>query len=141
VDYIVSRRFAMPTTAAELQAAHYFNLWRKRFWPLRDLAIGDVFYWYESPRQRIVWKARVDDIERFEFESRDDASAKLIAYFGPFDERQPYFVDAPERGFGLAFHTAPLERLDIPKPPGIALPQLGWERVSDELRAIWLGAA
>lgn len=138
MEYIVSRRFAFPVSASELSRDWYFNLWKTRQWPYERLQVSDVFYWYESPRQQIVWKAAVERAERFQFTSASDARRQLIDILGDFDEDQPYFVNAPATGFGLAYRTRALARLSLPKPDQLRIPQLGWQPVTNIIRTAWL---
>lgn len=138
MKYIVSRRFLMPDTVAELDRSWYFSLWKTRQWPYDRVEEGDTFYWYESPKQRVVWKARLQRCEKFEFQTVEQARRGLIDIFGPFDEDQPYFEHPPSSGYAMAYRTQAQERLNLPRPPGIRLPMLGWLPVTPEIERHWL---
>src|SRR5262245_24972922 len=98
MEYIVSRKHILPSTAQEFESAFHFNLWIKQNWPYKNLVIGDILYWYETSSQGIVWKTRTVKVERFTYQSKADLHEILRSRFDDFDEHQSYFVEAPEHG-------------------------------------------
>ncbi len=137
--YITSRRFTLPESPDEFATFFWFNLWRRRLWPYRELLPGDILYWYESSKQHIVWKSRVVEVDRFPYESREEVRVRLEDRFGEFDTTQPYFVNSPEQGYCLAWRALPIERLRLPKPLNVHFPREGWLRVDDDVALQWLG--
>jgi len=102
MKYLTSRGFTLPESAEEFSDSVWFNLWRYRLWPYRELLVGDILYWYETPSQGIVWKSRVAEIDRFVYDSKKALQNRLEARFGPFDTTQSDFVNSPEDGYCLA---------------------------------------
>lgn len=139
MEYITSRGFTLPKTADGFADSLWFNLWRYKLWPYKELIVGDALYWYESPSRRIVWKSRLAEVDRFPYESKEALQSRLEARFGPFDTAQSYFVDAAEEGYCLAYKATPLDRLSLPKPDDIRFPQPGWLQVDDDIASSWLG--
>lgn len=139
MEYITSRGFTLPESAEEFSDSVWFNLWRYRLWPYRELLVGDILYWYETPSQGIVWKSRVAEIDRFVYDSKKALQNRLEARFGPFDTTQSYFVNSPEDGYCLAYKAIPLERVSLPKPQGFRFPQQGWLAIDDDVASSWLG--
>jgi hypothetical protein len=139
VEYITSRGFRLPETAGEMAVPSWFNLWTRRLWPYHELVPGDVLYWYERPRQRLVWRTRVVDVERFPYASKAAALDRLRAWFGRLDFVEPYRSQAPEEGVCLAYKVHAAERFVVPKPEGFRFPQLGWLRGADGDARRWLG--
>ncbi len=137
MEYVTSRRFHMPVSAQEMEERFWFNMWRTQQWPLRELAVGDGLYWYESPAQRLVWNTRVSSIEQFTYTTKFEAAQALRTRFTDLDTEQPYFVEAPERGYCLVWKVTPLERLDLPKPAGFRFPMLGWLHLDNEIASQW----
>lgn len=138
MEYITSRGFTLPESNEELEDRFWFNLWRIKLWPYTELLVGDILYWYESPSKRIVRKSRVTDVDRFSYDNKDAAQDRLVSRFGDFDPDQPYFVEAPEQGYCLAWKVTPLQRVDFPKPDDLRFPRQGWLRVDDEIATRWL---
>jgi len=138
MEYITSRGFELPESVEEFSDRFWFNLWRINLWPYRELVVGDILYWYESPNKRIVWKSRVTDVDRCFYYSKATARKRLASRFGDFDLSQPYFVESPEQGYCLAWKVVPLERVNLPKPDELRFPGQGWLRVDDEIAASWL---
>lgn len=138
MDYITSRSFAIPESAEELNDHLWFNMWSVRLWPYRELLSGDTLYWYESPNKRIVWVSRVFEVYRFTYDSKDEAGNRIQSRFGPFDRRQTYYINAPERGYCLAWKVKGLQRLDLPKPDDVRFPRQGWLRVETKIVRDWL---
>lgn len=138
MEYVTSRGFALPESAEEFADSFWFNLWHIKLWPYRELVVGDLLYWYESPSKRIVWKSRITDLDRFPYDNKDAARDRLISRFGDFDPAQPYFVEAPEQGYCFVWKVMPLQRINLPKPGDLRFPRQGWLRVDDEIAIKWL---
>jgi 5-methylcytosine-specific restriction protein A len=138
MQYIASRGFTFPQSPAGLADELWFNLWQHKLRPYGELAAGDIIYWYERPTQKIVWKSCVTDIEKFSYDTKADVQKRLVGRFGDFDLTQPYYVEAPDRGYCLAWKVQPLERMSLPKPESLRFPQHGWLRVDLEITAKWL---
>lgn len=135
--FITSRNFTLPASVRDLAAGPWHNMWAKKQWPYRELQEGMTLYWYESPSGCIVWQSRVDGINRFAYESKDEVKKKLN--LSPKQTAESYFVDAPPAGFCLTYKVEALQRLNLRKPAELKFPQLGWLRITEELEQKWFG--
>ncbi len=141
MEYITSKSYVLPQSSQEFADSVWFNLWSRKYWPYHEIVAGDTVYWYETPSKRIVWKAKLIAADRIYYRSKDEVRDWLVTRLGPIDERQDYFIHAPEQGYCLAYKAEPIERTDWPKPDGIRFPQLGWERVNDVIASTWIPRA
>lgn len=138
MEYITSRGFILPQSGDELANHFWFNLWRTNFWPYRELIVGDILYWYESPSKSIVWKSQVIEVHRFSYNSKNEVRERLRATFGDFNPTQTYFVESPDQGYCLAWKVAPLQRLSLLKPHTLRFPGQGWLRIDHNVASEWL---
>jgi len=134
--YATSRGFVLPSSAAEMEAAQWFNMWRTRLWPYTEVVSGDTLYWYEAPARRLRWRSVLGEVGRFAYESK----AKAVERLGLTGEqaRQEYLRDAPDSGYCLAWRVRTAEPVDIQKPEAGRFPHKGWLRLQGEDRATWL---
>ncbi len=110
----------------------FFNLWRKREWPFRELKDNDVLYIYDKNLEAVRWEVSTSQVQTYEYTSLMDAGNRLDGRLpSPVDRAQPYFSKAPSTGFLLAFEVRPRRILNIPRPPGLKLPRLGWIKGPD----------
>jgi hypothetical protein len=138
MEYITSRGFNLPESSEEMTDRFWFNMWRLKLWPYEELVVGDILYWYESPNKCIVWKTRISGVDRFQYENKEAAGHRLKEIFGDFDRDQPYYVEAPTKGFCLVWKVKPLQRVNIPRPDDFSFPQQGWLRIDDEVSRKWV---
>jgi len=130
--FLVSRGFELPKDEDTMKNNLWFSLWSRKQWPFDKLDIGDFIYWYETPSKKIVWKTCVDILEKFEYKTKGELAERLISCFGEVDFSQSYYVNAPEKGYCLAWKVKPILEVNIPKPPELSVPQLGWLQVDEE---------
>jgi hypothetical protein len=135
--FITSRNFALPTNAKDLSAGVWHNMWGKKQWPYRELQEGMTLYWYEPPSGYVVWRSRVDGVERFVYESKDDVKKKLN--LSPKQTAESYFTEAAPSGYCLSYKVQALQRLNLPKPTELRFPQPGWLRITKEVEQQWPG--
>ncbi|WP_218838059.1 HNH endonuclease [Candidatus Methanoperedens nitratireducens] len=128
----------MPPSAAEMADGPWFNMWRKQYWPINELNIDAVLYWYESAEKSIVWRTIVEDVDRFSYDSKEEAKRKIKKRFGEIDDKQSYYTEAPSQGFCLVFKVKSLQRLNLPKPDEFKFPQQGWLSGEHEIAQKWL---
>jgi len=138
MQYITSRGFYLPESPRQMANSLWFNMWRVKLWPYAELLPGDVLYWYQSPSKKIVWKTRVNAVERFAYADKTEAARRIVERFDNFDEHDGYYLDAPTRGFCLAYKVTPLERANLFKPDHLRFPHQGWLRVDSEVAQEWL---
>ncbi len=129
MEYIASRPYELPTSPADLKLEFFFNLWGKRFWPYKELEVGDLLYWYWSTTKTLVWSSRTIDVDRFPYQDKSSLRSKLEQRFGAFDPSQEYFVRGTDSGFCLAYRVEAIRPLARPKPDHIRFPQLGWLKI------------
>ena len=133
---MTSRNFVLPATPQAMAEGYWFNMWTKRLWPYRELEAGDVLFWYESPTKTVRWRSRVRAVVRFEYANKREAAARIVAESGPFDQGQPYFVDAPNSGYCLAWNVVGVKQINLPRPEQFRFGQSGWMRI-EELANVW----
>ncbi len=138
MEYITSRGFHLPESSQDFAKSFWFNLWKRKLWPYREIELNDIIFWYETLKKRITWKSRVIDIENFFYKEKNELRQRLSSRFEDFDINQSYYVKGPERGYCIAFKVEPLNRISLPKPDAIRFPQLGWLRVNEEISRDWL---
>ncbi|MCC9602888.1 HNH endonuclease [Stieleria sp. JC731] len=136
--FITSRGYSIPEDWEEFEQAFWFNMWQKRMWPYYEVEAGHMLFWYDSQSQRIVWKSVVSDLDKFEYERKQDLRDRLIERFGEDPATDPYYADKAEKGYCIAFKVTPLQKVELPKPDGFKFPQGGWLRGNDEAAKEWL---
>ncbi len=137
-EFVTSRGYALPTSGDDLAGWMWFNMWKPRLFPYRELDVGNTLFWYDSTAQAIVWKTKVNDIDRFEYKSKDEVRTRLIERFGSDPIDDPYYIDASDHGYCLAYKVTPVEQLNVAKPPDYRFPQIGWLRCDDAEAQSWL---
>ena len=139
MEFITSRAYKLPHSFEQMeQQRPWFNMWTRELWPYFELNINDTLYWYETKSGCIVWKTLVVEVEKFTYDAKDEAIRKLKNKFGPFEENQPYCLNAPSSGYCLAYTVKPLERSILPKPNGLKFPRTGWSRINSCISRDWL---
>ena len=135
--YITSRGYSLPRTATEMEDGVWFNMWRRKLWPYRELLPSDLLYWYESVFGKLVWKTRVLQVIRFEYKDKATAAHRLEQELGKIRKAQRYFVQAPVHGVCLAYKVSPLQKLNISKPKKFRFPHEGWLRLNEQTARLW----
>jgi len=128
MTFITSRRFVLPASPKEMANFAWFNMWKRKNWPYRDLMVGDTLYWYESKSKRLRWKTQVVRIKRFRYSSKKGAVQRIKSTLGDPGAPGNYYANAPSRGICLAYRVSSIQRLDSLRPRSIRVPQLGWSR-------------
>lgn len=136
MEYIVSRH-DLPETKEDIENGTWFNLWSKRHWPYHEIVKGDIVYWYEAKNKRLIWKTKIAARDQFTFGKQEKALNRIESNFGNFDRRQPYVLQAPNRGFCLAWKVKVIDKVNIPKPVNFRFPQLGWLKITSEVGIDW----
>jgi len=139
VEYVTSHRLLFGSRE-EMNDGYWFNMWQRQLWPYREVVTRDVLFWYHSPSRRILWRSRIDHVERFSYQSKIQVAREVEKRFDiDFDPTPNYFDRAPSRGYCLAWTATNFVRVDLPKPRALKFPQQGWLRVSSRLTEGWLG--
>lgn len=138
MEYIISRGHKIPNSKLKFEANFRFHLWQKKLWPYRELLIGDILYWYETPSKSIVWKSRVVDLDRFSYKDKNEVGQRLVARFQKFDKTQGYFLNAPKQGHCLALRVKAIKKVILKKPANLKFPQEGWMKTDNEIAKNWL---
>jgi hypothetical protein len=137
--YMVSRSHELPQSIQDWAKAHYFNAWRQKLWPFRELELGSILLWYEGKKKTLTWETRVVQVDQFEYLSMRELGTRLNHGFGGFEPDQDYLKGKPEAGFCVAYRCEPTRYLGAPAPDEFQMPQLGWRRVDATLVAEWQG--
>lgn len=137
--YILSRE-DWPSDKAEVAKELWFNLWSKRMAPYARLMPGDTLYLYSSDKQKVLWRSRIEDVARYEYDSKAGVLDWLEERFSrPVDRSHPYVRTASDSGYSLAYTIGePSEKLDLPRPDDVAIPQHGWLEITGVDILHWL---
>jgi hypothetical protein len=136
--FITSRGFVLPDDSEDLSVRSWFNMWKPRRWPYNELEVGDTLFWYDSQLKKLVWKTRVTEVARFEYGNKGEARERLLQEYGDDPIDDPYFAQASDHGYCLAFKVRPLERLNLSKPADYTFPYGGWLRCENPDAKTWL---
>lgn len=137
MEYIISRSFELHVSAEKMRDYCKYNLWKRKCWPYSELVKGDILYWYENSRARILWKSEVSEVFKFKYETKNDLECKLKGKFGDFEKEEKYYLTSPQIGYCLSWKIKSLRKLNIPKPVNFRFSQLGWLKVNQEINEIW----
>ncbi len=128
MSYITSRSYPIDYEPTDYE----YHMWRIKRWPYVEVDKNQILYFYETPNQRLVWRTRIVEVDRFEYNSKAEARHGLEKFFGyGRDSDSSYFHKAPKQGYCLAYKVKALRELDLPKPPSFKMPQFGWFRIDD----------
>jgi hypothetical protein len=131
MEYIVSRPYLLPTDADELAQQLWYSLWQKKLWPYKELAVGDILYWYETKSKQIVWRSKVIEVNRSRYTSKEMLPELLGLDRNHPDVAETYTTGKLESGYFLAWKVFPMEKLAWPKPSDLRFPLGGWLRVDE----------
>jgi hypothetical protein len=134
MEFITSRSFALPTDKGSMEEKDWFNMWTKKNYPYSELLVGDILYWLDTTKQTVVWKTRVQFVERFEY---NDKKEVLKRYKNSGSIGQKYIENSPDKGYFLYYKIKVITRTDKLKPFGTKFPHLGWLRVDNEVSKKW----
>ncbi|MFQ5817662.1 MAG: hypothetical protein ACE5H2_06885 [Terriglobia bacterium] len=135
--YITSRRDELPSSRKEMEGSTWYNMWKRKLWPYRELVEGDLVYWYESRNKRVVWVSRLNRIERFQYRNKEQAARRIEKRLDGVNRNERYYKKGPARGYCLAYKVLVVKKINLPKPYGVAFRRSGWERVNEKwLRAL-----
>lgn len=134
---------------ARLRDEWFWNLWSKRLQPYGLLSENDTvgLVVTNAAGSTIRFTVNARDVLHTPFTNRRDALKKLAAHTGlrvADLSANPYTATQPERsGFLLVWRADRIRRVDLPRPPELALWRHGWGRQDDPaLLATWgIGAA
>jgi len=137
MECIVSRN-DLPVSESALRDQVWYHLWQNRQWPYKELLFSDTIYWFDTDSRRIVWKSNVSKIVKFTYPNKGFIGDRLAAEFGEADTKHPYFRQAPEKGYCLAWQVTPVQQMNKEVAADLRMPQLGWLRVDPTIAAQWL---
>ncbi|TMC59637.1 MAG: hypothetical protein E6J26_03345 [Chloroflexi bacterium] len=135
MSFITSRSYEIDYKPSDDE----YHMWRRKLWPYVEVDRNQLLYFYETPTQCLVWKTRITEVERFEYNSKSEARRGLKNFFGydhEFDS--PYFRNAPKQGYCLAYKVEVLgKRLNLEKRPAFRMPRLGWDWIDEKRLRKW----
>lgn len=70
-------------------------------------------------------------MHQFAYERKKQVVDRIVSLSGPFDEEQPYFLNAPPEGYCVAWNVDPLEYVNIPRPDDFRFSRTRWMKVED----------
>jgi hypothetical protein len=138
-SYITSRSFRLPSEAREMRERIWFNMWKRQHWPYIEPQAGSTLFWYDRAIGCIVWKCRIIQIERFEYENKEVAREYILQRFDRDVITDHYFINASDNGYCVAYKADAISKVWLPKPPSVRMPVLGWLRGSSDDGIEWLG--
>lgn len=134
MEFITSRGFKLPENKHEIEESDWFNMWMRKEFPYSELFPGDILYWFDTTKQKLVWRTKVVKVERYPYKKKQKIFDQYSNSFG-----SKYYDSRPDSGYFIGYKVKVLNSLDSPKPPGVRLPQLGWLRVDDQTASSWFG--
>lgn len=135
MEYIVSRNYKISTDVFESNV--FFNIWTKKMWPYNDAKIGDAIYWYDRMTNKINYRCKIIKLKKFEYSNKTALLDGLVGFFGHL-QAQDYLKKKASRGYCLCYKIGRAVKVDLYRPAGIFLPQLGWLKVDDKIKSTWL---
>ena len=133
----------LPTDRQAMLDAVWFNMWRARLRPYRELGAGDTVFFYDPSSRRVRWQTRVSRVFTDTYESKTAAARVMARTFGGSQAGftgSAYFQQALPAGHLLARTNDEVVPVDLAKPEGVRFPQQGWLRVDDlpeDVRVRW----
>ncbi|MEK7875947.1 MAG: HNH endonuclease [Pseudomonadota bacterium] len=115
-----------------METLDWYNMWGNRNFPYRELLVGDILYWFNTPAQRLVWKTEVIFVDRYPY---TDKRAVIDRYNNSWGSE--YADTRPDSGYFLGYKIKVIDQLDIPKPSGSRFDRLGWLRVDNDVANLW----
>lgn len=125
---------ALEPDAATVTRTWWWNLWSRRDFPFHDLTEGTYVALIQSwpGGTRLTWLVQATDVHTSTHPGPDDA-IQAIASWTHLSRTEvledPYTADRahdPQRGVLLVWRSAPVRRLDIPRPDTMKLRRTGW---------------
>jgi hypothetical protein len=134
MEYITSRGFTLPTDKNEMESADWYNMWSKQYFPYKEMLIGDILYWFDTTKQKLVWKSQITEVERSPYSDKKIVFARFSNSLG-----SKYQESRPDSGYFVSYKVRVIEKLNIEKPAGFKFPQLGWLRIDNSISLNWFG--
>lgn len=138
-EFVTSLRDASNPQSADRLPDEWWNVWKRRLWPYRDMMIGDTLYWYAPQKQAIVSQSEVIGVAGFPYADKAALFERLRTFFGHVDDTDAYTAAKPDKGYCLAFKVQQQARLPVARPNGHRFPRDGWLRLKPDVRRAWFG--
>ena len=136
--YMHKRTNRQTLTSEQEAAGPYWSLWRRRRFPAGSLDTGDRVLLLDHWRgdDRFSWQVTAATVEYQTVESKADAIEHIARVFGLPEETvacDPYIGQKDDvRSVLLAWDAVPVERLNLPRPPGLRIGRDGWARLTEQ---------
>lgn len=131
MEYIISKNISLPEDISGMERPDWFNMWKNKQFPYRNLEMGDFLYWYDTKKKSLVWKSIVVKIERQEYSDKRQITEK---YRSPSNDE--YLGAAPNKGYFLLYNVKIVKKINVPKPL-YDFARLGWEEFDIENKKRW----
>jgi hypothetical protein len=138
-EFVTSREDLATLRSDRLPPEEWWNVWKRRLWPYRELMIGDRLYWYDSSARSILSRSRVIGVQRFPYQTKAELFDRLNEFLDNVDTTDPYTASKPDKGYCLAFKVRQEAPLNVRKPKDRNFPREGWLRLTESERAAWFG--
>lgn len=116
-----------------MEKSDWFNMWMRKEFPYRELLIGDILYWFDTTKQKLVWKTQVIKVDRYPYSNKQEIFEKYSNSFG-----SQYYESRPDQGYFIGYNVKVVEKLNLSKPSNFRFPQLGWLRADSEIARNWI---
>jgi len=135
MEYIVSRNYVIDQEV--LKTNIFYQIWKNKLFPYKDLKIGDIIYWYDRQTNKINYKVKVIKLHKFEYKTRQELKNNIYNFFKRI-QGEDYLKVKASKGVGICFRVEVIKKVNFYRPSGIHLPQLGWLKVDNEIKESWL---
>ncbi len=132
MEYITSRGYKLSSEISEIENHNWYNLWKNKQFPYNELLPGDTLFWYDTSSKKLVWKTQVIKVDRFPYSNKQEIKDRHPITIG-----EKYFEEGPSKGHFIGYKVKVLEKIEIQKPSGYTIPQIGWIRVDNEIAELW----
>jgi hypothetical protein len=131
VEYIISKGKELPSSENEMENHLWFNMWGSRQFPFTTLVNGDIIYWLDTLKKRLVWKTVVQDVSRYRYSDKKDI---YDLYSDSMSNR--YYDSKAASGYFLLYSIKVIEKINVAKPK-YNFPRLGWQILDDDNYIKW----
>lgn len=118
-----------------MEESDWFNMWMRKEFPYKELLIGDILHWFDTTKQKLVWKTQVVRVERYPYSDKQKIFDRYSNSLG-----SQYYESRPDQGYFLGYKVRVEKKVGRSKPSNFRFPQLGWLRVDSEVTRNWIGS-
>ena len=131
MEFIISKQ-NIPDCKSEMEAHPWFNMWKTRKPPYKDLVKGDILYFFDTEKEQLIWKTKITKLIRKSYSDKEDLFEKYS-----FHMKQQYYESRSKKGYILDYSIEVLQKINVPKPANHKLDRLGWEKLDNKKFLQW----